>query len=136
MLAFTRTIGAAYAAYRADPAGWSAASAAAIARITGAPAADVPQLLTGYRFPLLAEQAGADLLRLDLLKYLVPEIYGAAGRARTAKKRKAIVPLFGPVLAGGRLAVAGGDGELRFFDPVDGTLVGGVDVPGGAASSR
>ena len=29
------------------------------------------------------------LLRLDLLKYLVPEIYGAAGRARTAKKRKA-----------------------------------------------
>lgn len=52
-----------------------------------------------------------------------------------AKKRKAIVPLFGPVLAGGRLVVAGGDGELRFFDPVDGRLVGGVEIPGGAASS-
>ena len=62
VLAFTRIIGAAYAAYRADPAGWSAASATAIARITGAPAADVPLLLTGYRFPLLAEQAGTDLL--------------------------------------------------------------------------
>lgn len=62
VIAFTRAIGAAYAAYRADPKGWSAASAAAIARITGAPAADVPQLLTGYRFPLLAEQAGVDLL--------------------------------------------------------------------------
>ena len=62
VLAFTRTVGAAYAAYRADPTAWSAASAAAIARITGAPATEVPQLLTGYRFPLLAEQAGVDLL--------------------------------------------------------------------------
>ncbi len=52
-----------------------------------------------------------------------------------AKKRKAIVPLFGPVLAGGRLVVAGGDGQLRMFDPVDGTLVGGAEIPGGAASA-
>jgi outer membrane protein assembly factor BamB len=52
-----------------------------------------------------------------------------------AKKRKAIVPQFGPVLAGGRLVVAGGDGTLRLFDPVDGTLVGEADVPGGAAGA-
>lgn len=52
-----------------------------------------------------------------------------------AKKRKAIVPHFGPVLAGGRLVVASGDGELRLFNPVDGALVGGAEVPGGAASA-
>lgn len=52
-----------------------------------------------------------------------------------AKKRKAIVPLFGPVLAGGRLVVASGDGELRLFNPVDGALVGGAEVPGGAATA-
>ncbi len=52
-----------------------------------------------------------------------------------AKNRKAIVPLFGPVLAGGQLVVAGGDGQLRMFNPVDGALVGGAEVPGGAASA-
>ena len=41
-----------------------------------------------------------------------------------AKKRKAIVPHFGPVLAGGRLVVAPGDGDLRLFDPTNGALVG------------
>ena len=51
-----------------------------------------------------------------------------------AKKRKAIYPHFGPVLAGGRLVVAGGDGTLRLFSPTDGALVGSVDIPGGAAT--
>ena len=51
------------------------------------------------------------------------------------KKRKAIVPHFGPVLAGGRLAVVSGDGQLRLFNPVDGALVGGVEIPGGAATA-
>ena len=50
------------------------------------------------------------------------------------KKRKAITAHYGPVLAGGRLVVASGDGILRFFNPTDGTLVGTADIPGGAAS--
>lgn len=54
-------------------------------------------------------------------------------KAKT-KKRKAITAHYGPVLAGGRLVVAGGDGLIRLFDPTDGTLVGTVDLPGGAAA--
>ena len=50
------------------------------------------------------------------------------------KRRKAIVPHFGPVLAGGRLAVVSGDGQLRLFNPADGSLVGGAEIPGGASA--
>ncbi|MDZ7909417.1 MAG: PQQ-binding-like beta-propeller repeat protein [Gemmobacter sp.] len=50
------------------------------------------------------------------------------------KKRKAVTAHFGPVLAGGRIAVVSGDGLLRLFSPVDGTLVGSAEVPGGAAT--
>lgn len=49
-------------------------------------------------------------------------------------KLKAITASFGPVLAGGRIVVAASDGQLRLFNPADGTLVGGADIPGGAAS--
>jgi outer membrane protein assembly factor BamB len=42
---------------------------------------------------------------------------------------------FGPVLAGGRIAVASADGTLRLFNPVDGALVATADIPGGAASA-
>lgn len=52
-----------------------------------------------------------------------------------AKKQKAIYPSFGPVLAGGRLFVASGDGLLRAFDPVSGAMVGSASIPGGAASA-
>lgn len=41
---------------------------------------------------------------------------------------------FGPLLAGGRLLVASGDGVLRFFDPVSGAGAGQVALPAGAAS--
>lgn len=51
-----------------------------------------------------------------------------------AKKRKGITAHYGPVLAGGRIAVASGDGPLRFFNPVDGALVAVADIPGGAAT--
>ena len=50
------------------------------------------------------------------------------------KKRKAITAHYGPVLAGGRLVVASGDGILRFFNPADGTLLATADLPGGAAA--
>ena len=39
-------------------------------------------------------------------------------------KPYAAIPYYGPVLAGGRLWVAGADGLLRGFNPADGTLAG------------
>ncbi|MGL6211598.1 MAG: PQQ-binding-like beta-propeller repeat protein [Paracoccaceae bacterium] len=51
------------------------------------------------------------------------------------RKRQGIAAQFGPVLAGGRLVVVGSDGQLRLFNPTDGALVGGAEIPGGAASS-
>ena len=53
---------------------------------------------------------------------------------KKAKKRKAITAHYGPVLAGGRLVVASGDGILRFFNPTDGALLSTADIPGGAAA--
>ncbi|GAB4261413.1 MAG: PQQ-like beta-propeller repeat protein [Pararhodobacter sp.] len=50
------------------------------------------------------------------------------------RRRLAIFPQHGPVLAGGRLWVASGSGELRGFDPVSGETVVELEVPGGAAS--
>ncbi|NEK24331.1 PQQ-binding-like beta-propeller repeat protein [Sulfitobacter sp. JBTF-M27] len=41
----------------------------------------------------------------------------------------------GPVVAGGRVWVASGDGVLRSFDPTDGTLAGVVEIPGGATTA-
>lgn len=40
----------------------------------------------------------------------------------------------GPVLAGGRLLVAGSDGVLRAFDPVNGALVARTSIPEGATT--
>ncbi len=51
------------------------------------------------------------------------------------KRRKAITAHFGPVLAGGRLVVVSSDGQLRLFNPADGALVGGAEIPGGAATA-
>jgi outer membrane protein assembly factor BamB len=53
---------------------------------------------------------------------------------RWARNRGPIEPQHGPVLAGGRLWVASGDGVLRGFDPVSGATVAQIDIPGGAAS--
>lgn len=50
------------------------------------------------------------------------------------RNRGEIFPQHGPVLAGGRLWVASGDGVLRGYDPVSGALVHDVAIPGGAAS--
>ncbi|WP_429820787.1 taurine ABC transporter substrate-binding protein [Ensifer sp. B1-9] len=61
---FVKVTGDAYADYRAKPESWNAASPEVekIARLTGAKPEDVPNLLKGYYFPSLEEQAGADLL--------------------------------------------------------------------------
>ncbi|MCA3557170.1 MAG: PQQ-binding-like beta-propeller repeat protein, partial [Rhodobacter sp.] len=50
-------------------------------------------------------------------------------------RRKAIFAHYGPILAGGRVVVASSDGLLRFFSPVDGSLSGSLEIPGGAAAS-
>ena len=60
--AFAKINGAAYADYRRAPAAWTAAASPKIAKLTGAPAADIGALLAGYTLPLLGEQAGAALL--------------------------------------------------------------------------
>jgi outer membrane protein assembly factor BamB len=50
-------------------------------------------------------------------------------------RRGPIVAHYGPILAGGRIVVASNDGFVRFFNPVDGTLVNRVEVPGGATTA-
>lgn len=61
---FAKVTADAYAAYRADPARFTAASPEVekIARLSGAKAEDVPALLAGNGFPLLDEQASEALL--------------------------------------------------------------------------
>ncbi|MDU8943232.1 PQQ-like beta-propeller repeat protein [Ovoidimarina sediminis] len=53
---------------------------------------------------------------------------------RRERRQNAITDHYGPVLAGGRLVVASGDGLLRFFDPATGLLTREVEIPGGAAA--
>lgn len=55
-------------------------------------------------------------------------------KAEKPKRFKAITAHYGPVLAGGRIAVVSSDGGLRLFNPTDGSMVGAGEIPGGAAS--
>ncbi len=49
-------------------------------------------------------------------------------------KRGASYANYGPILAGGRVIVASGDGNIRFFNPENGTMTAQVPVPNGATS--
>ena len=60
----------------------------------------------------------------------LPEYFPNRGFFGRGKPYRA-VPYYGPMLAGGRLWVAGADGLLRAFSPVDGTPLGA-----GAAAGR
>ncbi len=51
------------------------------------------------------------------------------------RRRAGIYPHYGPVLAGGQLIVGSGDGVLRSFDPVSGTLTAETELRSGAAST-
>lgn len=51
------------------------------------------------------------------------------------RRRKAVYAHYGPVLAGGRLVVAGSDGFIRSFSPVDGSLLSSVEISGGATTN-
>ncbi len=78
----------------------------------------------------------ADLLRLDAktgeviwradLPYFVKD---------KPRKRKEVYTHYGPVLAGGRLLVASGDGQVRSFNPVNGALTSSFGIPGGATTN-
>jgi len=50
------------------------------------------------------------------------------------RRRQAVFTHYGPILAGGRLVVASGDGLIRFFDPESGAETGQVELRGGAAT--
>ncbi|WP_045389542.1 PQQ-binding-like beta-propeller repeat protein [Falsirhodobacter sp. alg1] len=54
--------------------------------------------------------------------------------AEKVKKQNEIVAHYGPVITGNRIVVASGDGLLRFFSPTDGSLLGTVAIPEGAAA--
>ena len=56
-------------------------------------------------------------------------------KANKPKRFKAITAHYGPVLAGGHLIVASGDGSLRLFDPASGQITAQADISGGAASA-
>jgi outer membrane protein assembly factor BamB len=73
-------------------------------------------------------ESGEELWRVELPQYFPP-----GGLFRRGKPTRAI-PYYGPILAGGRLWVASGDGLLRAFSPVNGGLLAQVPLPGGAAA--
>ena len=54
---------------------------------------------------------------------------------RRPRRQSEIIGHFGPLIAGGQLIVASGDGVLRFFDPASGLPRGAVELPGGATSN-
>jgi outer membrane protein assembly factor BamB len=76
-----------------------------------------------------ADAATGELLWLVQLPELFPNP-GWFGRGKPFKT----VAYYGPVLAGGRLWVAGADGLLRAFDPANGAQLAQLPLPGGAAA--
>ncbi|KIN71849.1 PQQ enzyme repeat family protein [Sulfitobacter guttiformis KCTC 32187] len=54
---------------------------------------------------------------------------------RKPKKQSRVVAHYGPILAGGRVIIASGDGVLRSYDPSNGALVATAEIPGGATSA-
>lgn len=50
------------------------------------------------------------------------------------RRRDAVFTHYGPVLAGGRLVIASGDGVIRLFSPESGALTGTLELRGGAAA--
>jgi outer membrane protein assembly factor BamB len=51
------------------------------------------------------------------------------------RRQSEIVGHFGPVIAGGQIILASGDGRLRFFAPASGQMTRAVDLPGGATTN-
>ena len=62
------------------------------------------------------------------------DLPGYKPRRNPNRKRDEAYANLGPILAGGRLLVAGSDGVIRQFNPEDGSLAGQIAVPGGATT--
>ena len=54
---------------------------------------------------------------------------------RKPLKQSRVVAHHGPIVAGGRVIIASGDGQLRSFDPTNGALVSSAEIPGGATTA-
>ncbi|MBI1172799.1 PQQ-binding-like beta-propeller repeat protein [bacterium] len=76
------------------------------------------------RLVRMSAQSGETIWAVDLPYF----------RDQKPKKHRSIAANYGPVLAGGHLIVVSSDGYLRSFNPTDGSLVGQVAIPGGAAT--
>lgn len=50
------------------------------------------------------------------------------------RRRRAVFTHYGPILAGGQLIMASGDGNIRLFSPESGVLTGAVEMRQGAAA--
>lgn len=50
------------------------------------------------------------------------------------RRRRAVFTHYGPILAGGQLVMASGDGNIRLFSPESGALTGAVEMRQGAAA--
>ncbi|WP_246020156.1 outer membrane protein assembly factor BamB family protein [Aliigemmobacter aestuarii] len=121
--------------YVGTPAGRTAAlSASGGERIwTANEGALGPVLVAGDSLFLVNDEAR--LVRLDAATgALIWSVEMPYFTAEKIKRRKEITAHYGPVIAGGRIVVASGDGLLRLFNPVDGSLAGTAEIPGGAAS--
>jgi outer membrane protein assembly factor BamB len=70
----------------------------------------------------LSKETGDEFWSVQLPQWQKPE------------DRRDAYPHFGPIMGNGRLIVAGSDGLLRSFNPVNGTPLGSVEIPGGAAA--
>ncbi|MGH1413003.1 MAG: PQQ-binding-like beta-propeller repeat protein [Pelagimonas sp.] len=62
------------------------------------------------------------------------ELPGWVPRNKPNRKRDRSFANHGPVLAGGRLIVAGSDGQIRSFAPEDGALISSIEIKGGATT--
>jgi outer membrane protein assembly factor BamB len=51
------------------------------------------------------------------------------------RRQSGVVAHHGPIVAGGRVIVASNDGIIRSFDPTDGTLIGTIEIAGGATTA-
>jgi outer membrane protein assembly factor BamB len=105
-------------------------------RWTADTAAYGPVLPAGNALFLINDEA--QLVRLDAATgetvWQVDMPLYLENRPKRENRRTGITAHYGPLLAGGRLVVVSSDGLLRLFNPADGTLVGGTEIPGGAAA--
>ena len=78
----------------------------------------------------------SQLVRLDAADGSVVWAHDLPGFVKDRPGRRGpIFAHYGPILAGGRIVVASNDGYVRFYNPVDGTLLHRVEIAGGATTA-